>query len=161
MLNSEFQNCSTSPAPTAEEAIIDKAMVILESRLIKPESHFVNSKDVRNYLKLRFRGLEYESFRVMFLNNQHGMISLKEMFRGTINGAAVYPREILKVALEFNAAAVIIAHNHPSGEVEPSSSDKHITNKIGSALSLIDVNLLDHIIVGGSETYSFAENSLI
>jgi len=117
--------------------------------------------DASSYLKLQFAGLEYESFRVMYLDNQHGLIKMKEMFRGTINGAKVYPREILKAALHFNAAAVILSHNHPSGKKEPSLSDKEITRQLATALKLIDVRVIDHIIVGGNDTFSFAQNGLL
>ena len=145
----------------SDQNIINKALKILESRLHKPEFLIRQMDDASSYLKLQFEGLEYESFRVMYLDNQHGLIKMKEMFRGTINSAKVYPREILKAALHFNAAAVILSHNHPSGKREPSPSDKEITRQLATALKLIDVRVIDHIIVGGSDTFSFAQNGLL
>ena len=145
----------------SDQEIIDQALTILESRLHKPEHVFTNPEDANSYLKLQFAGLEHESFRVMFLNTQHGLITLKELFRGTIDGAAIYPREVVKAALHFNAAAVILSHNHPSGVPEPSNADKLITRRLMKALRLIDVRVLDHIVVGGDETFSFAQNDLL
>ena len=145
----------------SDEEIIKQAIKILESRLREPEAYFRSSKDTNTFLKLHFNGLEHESFRIMFLDNQHGMIAIEEISRGTIDGAAIYPREVVKATLAFNAAAVIFAHNHPSGCTQPSQADIAITRRLQSALSTIDVRTLDHIIIGGSHTYSFAENHLI
>ena len=147
--------------PMTDEDIIDRALAILESRLHKPEHFFTHPRTATSYLKLQFAGLEHESFRVMFLNNQNGLISSQELFRGTIDGASVYPREVVKATLSFNAAAVILAHNYPSGVCEPSQADQHITKRLADALGLIDVRVLDHIVVGGSDTYSFAEHGII
>lgn len=144
-----------------EQEIIDHALTILETRLHKPDCVVTQPNHARDYLKLKFAGLEHESFRVMFLNSQHELIKLEEIFRGTIDGAAVYPREIVKATLQFNAAAVIFAHNHPSGVCEPSQADRNITERLKQALNLIDVRVLDHIVVGGSDSYSFAEHGLI
>lgn len=144
-----------------EQEIIDRALTILETRLSIPECTITQPNNAASYLKLKFAGLEYESFRVMFLNSQHELIKLKEMFRGTIDGAAVYPREVVKATLQFNAAAVIFAHNHPSGVCEPSQADIDITKRLIYALNLIDVRVLDHIVVGGNETCSFAERGLL
>ena len=141
----------------SDQDIINQALKILESRLHKPEFLIRQMDDASSYLKLQFAGLEYESFRVMYLDNQHGLIKMKEMFRGTINSAKVYPREIVKAALHFNAAAVILTHNHPSGKKEPSPSDREITRQLATALDLVDVRVIDHIIVGGDETFSFAQ----
>lgn len=144
-----------------EQEIIQQALTILERRLHKPDCKITHAEDAKSYLKLQFAGLEHESFRVMFLNNRHGLISLKELFRGTIDGATVYPREVVKAALSFNAAAVILTHNHPSGHTEPSHADKAMTKQLIDALNLVDIRVLDHIVVGGSDTYSFAEHGLI
>jgi len=144
-----------------EQEIIDKALKIIETRLKQPDFLIRQPADANNYLKLQFNGLEYESFRVMLLDNQHGLIKLKEMFRGTINSASVYPREVVKTALHFNAAAVILTHNHPSGISEPSLADKDITQCLIKTLRLVDVRVLDHIVVGGNQTFSFAEHGLI
>jgi len=98
---------------------------------------------------------------VLFLDNRHRVISLDEMFNGTINGASVHPREIVKRALSHNAAAVILAHNHPSGVAEPSEADQHLTRKLSEALGLIDVRVLDHFVIGDGEAVSFAERGWI
>jgi len=145
----------------SDQEIINKALAILENRLAKPDRVLSKPEDAISYLKLHFAGLEHESFRIMFLNSRHGLIQLKEMFRGTIDGAPVFPREVVKAALQFNAAAVILAHNHPSGHSEPSPADKQITKRLAEALRLVDVRVLDHIVVGGDETYSFAEHGLM
>ncbi len=115
----------------------------------------------RAYLSAQLRGYSYEVFACLFLDNQHRIIELEELFRGTIDGASVYPREVVKRALFYNAAAVIFAHNHPSGINEPSHADKLITEKLKQALGLIDIRVLDHFIVGDGEPYSFAEHGLI
>ena len=145
----------------SEQEIIDQALAILANRLKRSEIRVSEPRYASDYLKLKYSELEYESFNVMFLNNNHELIRLKEMFRGTIDGAAVYPREVVKAALEFNAAAVIFSHNHPSGNCNPSQADKRITQRLQEALQLVDVRVLDHIIVGGSSSYSFAEHGLV
>lgn len=144
-----------------DEEILHRALTILENRLHKPEHYFTQPNDTSTYLKLQFNGLEHESFRVMFLDSQHGLIQEEEMFRGTIDGASVYPREVVKAAIKFNAAAVIFAHNHPSGICEPSQADKHITQRLKEALGLVDIRVLDHIVVGGNQSFSFAEHLMI
>jgi DNA repair protein RadC len=115
----------------------------------------------RAYLSAQLRGYSYEVFACLFLDNQHRVIQLDELFRGTIDGAAVYPREVAKKALHHNAAAVIFAHNHPSGIAEPSQADRLITDKLKQALALFDIRVLDHFIIGDGEPYSFAEHGLI
>lgn len=115
----------------------------------------------RAYLSAQLRGYSYEVFACLFLDNQHRVIQLDELFRGTIDGASIYPREVVKKALHHNAAAVIFAHNHPSGIAEPSAADKHITEKLKQALALFDIRVLDHFIIGDGQPYSFAEHGLI
>jgi DNA repair protein RadC len=117
--------------------------------------------DTRRYLKARLRDYPFEVFGCLFLDNRHRMIRYEELFRGTIDGASVHPREVVRRALEHNAAAVILAHNHPSGVAEPSSADARITERLKSALSLIDVRVLDHLIIGDSEITSLAERGLL
>lgn len=112
----------------------------------------------RAYLSAQLRGYSYEVFACLFLDNQHRVIQLDELFRGTIDSASVYPREVVKRALHHNAAAVIFAHNHPSGIAEPSAADKHITEKLKQALALFDIRVLDHFIVGDGTPYSLAEH---
>jgi len=106
-------------------------------------------------------GLEHEVFVCIFLNNQHIVIKHEEMFRGTIDGASIYPREVAKRCLQLNAAAVLFAHNHPSGRTEPSQADRHITDKLKTALNLFDIRTLDHFIIGKDKPYSFAEHGLL
>lgn len=120
-----------------------------------------NPDDTRKYLMARLRDYPHEVFAVLFLDNRHRIISLDEMFTGTINGASVHAREIVKRALSHNAAAVILAHNHPSGVAEPSSADRQLTTKLSDALALIDVRVLDHFVIGDGEVVSFAERGWI
>ncbi|UAX42231.1 DNA repair protein RadC [Pasteurella canis] len=122
---------------------------------------FGNSENVRFYLQTVLENKEREIFLVLFLDNQHRLIKQEEMFLGTINTASVYPREIIKSALYCNAAALILAHNHPSGNAEPSMSDKRITQRIQSAAELVEIRVLDHFVIGKGNYYSFAENGLI
>lgn len=144
-----------------EQDIINQALTILEARLRNPEYAFSSPTDTFNYLKLKLADLEHEVFSVLYLDNQNRLLKSKELFRGTIDGAAVYPREVVKVALHFNAAAVILAHNHPSGITTPSKADKHITERLKAALELVDIRTLDHVIVGQGAPYSFAERGLL
>jgi DNA repair protein RadC len=116
---------------------------------------------VRDCLKIHFAGQEHESFVAMFLDAQHRLISSHELFRGTLTQTSVYPREVVKVALRVNAAAVIFAHNHPSGAAEPSKSDEQLTQALKQALGLVDVRVLDHFIVAGASVLSFAERGLL
>ena len=112
---------------------------------------------VRRFLSARLRDLPHEVFACLFLDNRHRVIRFEELFRGTIDGAAVPPREVVKTALGYNAAAVILAHNHPSGIAEPSQSDRRITERLREALGLVDIRLLDHFVVGDGDPVSFAE----
>lgn len=115
----------------------------------------------RQYLKGKLRGYGQEVFACMYLDNQHRLIRYEELFFGTIDGASVHPREVVKRVLKYNAAAVIFAHNHPSGLAEPSQADRRITDRLKSALLLVDVRVLDHMIVGDDEVLSFAERGLL
>jgi DNA repair protein RadC len=116
---------------------------------------------VRDFLKLRLGGLPHEVFVVILLDAQNRVLAVDEMFRGTLTQTSVYPREVVKVALRTNAAAVIFAHNHPSGVAEPSRADEALTQSLKQALSLVDVKVLDHFIVAGTSTLSFAERGLL
>ena len=120
-----------------------------------------NPRAVRDYLSVHYAGQEREIFGVMFLDNRHRLIALEEMFAGTVDGASVHPREVVKRALKLNAAAVILAHNHPSGVAEPSQADELITVRIRDALALVDIRVLDHIVVGSGTCVSMAERGLI
>jgi DNA repair protein RadC len=115
----------------------------------------------RGFLLAQLRDRPYEVFCCMHLNTRHQLIAFEELFRGTIDGASVHPREVVKSALARNAAAVILAHNHPSGVAEPSQADELITQRLRDALALVDVRVLDHVIVGDGRCMSFAERGLI
>lgn len=141
-----------------EDATIKRALKILESRLIVKDHFFNNPLDTENYLKLKLTGLEHEEFHCLFLDSQHGLIKHDCLFTGTIDGASVYPREVLKKALQYNAAALIFSHNHPSGNCKPSQADISITKKLKECALLFDIRVLDHIIIGGVNSYSLAQN---
>jgi len=117
-----------------------------------------STKKVAEYLKLLFKNRERESFVILFLDVRNKLICMEELFSGTLNHAAVYPREVVKATLRHNAAAVILAHNHPSGDPEPSDADLTLTEALGDALELIEVQLLDHFVVAGTRLYSFADH---
>ncbi|OAI05349.1 RadC family protein [Methylomonas methanica] len=122
----------------------------------------LTSPDItRAYLSAQLRSYSFEVFACLFLDNQHRVIQWEELFRGTIDGASVYPREVAKRALFHHAAAVIFAHNHPSGINEPSQADRQITDKLKQALALFDIRVLDHFIVGDGQPFSFAEHGLL
>lgn len=126
------------------------------------EGDLLTSPDlVRNYLSAQLRHQPQEIFAILFLDNQHRLIAYDEIFYGTIDGAAVYPREVVKKALARNAAACILAHNHPSGIAEPSQSDHRITTRLQEALDLVGVRVIDHMVVGDKEVISFAERGLL
>ncbi|HEX9812114.1 MAG TPA: DNA repair protein RadC [Burkholderiales bacterium] len=118
-------------------------------------------RDTLDYLQASLRDRPYEVFCCLFLDNRHRVLAFEELFRGTLNGTAVYPREVVKRALALNAAAAILVHNHPSGVAEPSRADEVLTERLQEALSLVEVRLLDHIVVGDGETVSFSERGLI
>ena len=145
----------------ADQTIINDALEILRLRIEKPDTYITNPNDSVDYLKLKLSELEHEVFAVMFLDNRHGVIHYEEMFRGTIDGASVYPREVIKRALELNAAAVIFGHNHPSGVPEQSNADENITQRLVKACALIDIRVLDHIVIGGTAHISFAERGVL
>lgn len=128
---------------------------------IEQRNAFENPQDVYHYLTHKLRAYPYEVFSCLFLDNAHRFIHFAELFRGSINEAAVYPRELIRQVYQHNAAAVILAHNHPSGIAEPSAADKRITQEIKSILTAIDVRLLDHIIIGDGAITSFATQGLL
>ena len=117
--------------------------------------------DTESFLRARLRDLPHELFCCLYLDNRHRVLEFVEMFRGTIDGTSVYPREVVKEALSLNAAAVILAHNHPSGVAEPSQADEQITRRLKAALDLVDIRLLDHLIVGDGRSTSLASRGLI
>jgi len=144
-----------------DDDLIRQALAILDARLRTTDDvHLTSPEDTRRYLRLHLAEREAEVFCVLFLTNRHRVIAFEEMFQGTIDGATVHPREVVKQALRLNAAAVILAHNHPSGVSEPSRADEAITRRLRDALALVDIRVLDHLIVGENVT-SFAERGLL
>ncbi len=136
---------------------IDRAMQILESRLRSPGTALGNPQLVRKFLALRLAGLEHEVFMALWLDTQTRLIEADELFRGTLMQTSVYPREVVKRALQLNAGAVIFAHNHTSGCAEPSNADQMLTATLKKSLALVEVRMLDHFIVAGVKAVSFAE----
>ncbi|MCB1876508.1 MAG: DNA repair protein RadC [Chromatiales bacterium] len=145
--------------PALPEEVIAAALEQIRRRLAKGQA-LTSPDDTRRYLQLRLAGLEHEVFAVLWLDNRHRVLECEELFRGTIDGASVYPREVVKSALRHNAAACIFAHNHPSGDPTPSQADRNLTIRLKDALGLIDVRTLDHVVVG-EQTCSFAEMGLL
>lgn len=149
------------PARTAEL----KAMVEFVRRAllcdVAQRDALSSPEAVRDYLRLTMAPLPYEAFLVIFLDSQNRLLAAQELFRGTLAQTSVYPREVVKAALEHNAAAVILAHNHPSGVAEPSRADELLTQALKQALALVDVRTLDHFIVAGARVVSFAERGLL
>ncbi len=134
------------PATGAE--IIGAARLVM-ARRVRRGTAMTSPQTVRDFLRVKLGNFEHEVFAALFLDTRHRLIEYRELFRGTIDGAAVYPREVVKEALSRNAAALIFAHNHPSGVAEPSEADRSITAKLGKALALVDVRILDHLVVTG------------
>ena len=143
-------------SPTAQRTI-RRALTLLERQLREPGEAFTSSHAVRDWLRLQLATLEREVFMVLFLDNQHRLIAHETLFTGTINHTQVHPREVIKAALKYNAAAIVLSHNHPSGYSEPSHADRLLTDHLKQALKLVDICLLDHLVVGGMDIVSFAE----
>ncbi len=129
--------------------------------LMSAGSALSNPRATREFLRMRLRDLPHEVFCCVFLDNRHRVLGFEELFRGTIDGASVHPREVVKEALARNAAAVILAHNHPSGIAEPSQADELITRRLKEALALVDIRVLDHLVIGDEACESFAERGLL
>lgn len=142
------------------QAAIEIALRYLQETLQKQDV-IKNPQDTYNYLIARLRCRENEIFACLFLDNSHQVICYDELFEGTINAATIHPREVVKKALRYNAAAVILAHNHPSGNATPSHADINITHVLKDALKLVDIRLIDHIIIGDGQIISFAEQGLL
>jgi DNA repair protein RadC len=141
------------------KAVVEMSRRFLEEHITRGDA-LSDVNAVRNYLCHRLRGYPYEVFSCLFLDNKHRVIEYEEMFRGTIDSASVHPREVLRRAIHHNAAAVIFAHNHPSGVAEPSQADHRITDKLKDVLGMVDVRVLDHFIIG-DEVVSFAERGYL
>ena len=149
------------PAKRAElAAVLELARRALAQQLADMPI-FDSPQAVKQYVQLHLAGLDHEVFAVLFLDTQHRLIALEKLFTGTLSQTSVYPREVVKRALARNAAAVILAHNHPSGVAEPSRADEFLTQALKSALALVDVRVLDHLVVGQGQVTSFAERGLL
>ena len=149
------------PAKQAELlAVFEMARRALSQRLKEREA-FHTPGAVKQYLQLQLGHKNHEVFAVLFLDNQNRMLAMEELFRGTLSQTSVYPREVVLRALHHQAAAVVLSHNHPSGSVEPSRADEHLTQTLKAALALVDVRVLDHIIVGQGQSLSMAEQGLM
>jgi DNA repair protein RadC len=148
------------PFKTSElNELLERAAGALAAKY-KREGTFTNPTNVKEFLKLKLGAHDREVFAVMFLDNQHQLIEFEELFFGTIDAASIYPREVVKAALNHNAAAVVFAHNHPSGIAEPPQADRRITQRLVDALKLVDIRVLDHIVVG-EDCVSFAEKGWV
>lgn len=164
MTASQQRFCSVRGLGTAKYAQVQAAMEMAQRVMDEPMRQgepLKSPDDTRAYLRSRLSTYPHEVFAGLFLDNRHRIIQYQELFRGTIDGAAVYPREVVRQALEYNAAAVIFAHNHPSGVAEPSQADISLTSRLKEALSLVDIRVLDHMIVGHGEVISLAERGLM
>lgn len=166
MRNDLYSNSSATaeiekiPENISENDVLYWAEKIVTKRFER--SNYLTSPDAtREFLKIILAKEHRELFIIIFLDNQNGVLGYKTLFQGTIDGAAVYPREIVKAVLDNNSASVILAHNHPSGTAMPSEADKRITTRVIQALDTIDVRVLDHLVVGGIDIVSFAERGLL
>lgn len=143
-----------------EDSVITRALEILAAR-VRVGPVLDSPQTLRDYLRVRLCGMEHEVFACIWLDAQHRVLEYEELFRGTLLQTSVYPREVIKRALQVNAAAVIFSHNHPSGVAEPSRADEHLTAILKQVLALVDVRVLDHVIVGAHGCVSFAERGLL
>ena len=165
LFEAEFDEfCQLDGVGPEKYAVLQAAQELSRLQMLESlqQGELLSGSDAtRRYLKAWFKSRKQEVFGCLFLNNQHYIVKTEELFRGTIDGAAVYPREVVRRCLAHNAAAVIFAHNHPSGIAEPSQADIAITRKLQAALSTVDVRVLDHFVVGDPEVISFAERGLL
>lgn len=152
---------ATSGLTPYAQRTIRRAINLLDKYLRQPGIPFTSSTAARDWLRLQLAGQEREVFMVLYLDNQHRLLESETLFAGSVNHVQVHPREVVKSALRFNAAAVVLAHNHPSGDPEPSQCDRNITGRLKESLALVDVNTLDHLVVGSDGIVSFAERGWI
>ena len=146
--------------PARAEEVLQGARLVL-SRRVRRGATMSSPQSVKDYLRVHLGMLEHEVFCVLFLDAQHRIIELRQMFRGSVSQTSVYPREVVKEALSLNAAAVVLAHNHPSGAAEPSRADEFLTQSLKAALALVDVRVLDHLVVAGADIVAFSERGLL
>ncbi|GAB4088517.1 hypothetical protein GCM10028785_11860 [Hydrogenophaga soli] len=147
--------------PAHEQAVVNAALAILGQRLRTRGPLFECPQSVRNYLALALGDRPHEVFAVLFLDSQHRLLAFEEMFRGTVTQTSVYPREVVIRALHHGASAVVLAHNHPSGSLQPSAADRQLTLTLKNALALVEVKVLDHFVVSAGGSTSLAELGLV
>lgn len=155
------QICAFSGVGKAKFALFQTVKELCSRLLLAelaPTKKLLNSQQTKNFLRFHLRDLEQEVFSCLFLTSQYQVIAFEELFQGTVNKAIVHPREVVKKSLEKNAKAVIFAHNHPSGIITPSKADKELTQTLQEALELVEIQVLDHFIIGKNDYYSFAEH---
>lgn len=156
--------CAEPGLGTAKVASLEAAQELAQRQMLgvaRKADVLDSSAATRRYLLAKYQHLEHEVFSCVYLNNQHHVVKIEELFRGTIDGAAIYPREVVKRCLYHNAAAVIFAHNHPSGVAEPSQPDLAITSRLKQALATVDIRVLDHLIIGAGTVVSLAERGVM
>jgi DNA repair protein RadC len=161
---SQDEFCAHKGMGTAKFAALQAVIEMARRAILAPlrqQNALTSPGAVQQFLQLWLRHRPYEVFAVLFLNGQNQLLEARELFRGTVNQTAVYPREVVKLALQMNASAVILAHNHPSGCAEPSQADQILTKAIKQAMALVDIQVLDHLIVAANQHYSFAHHGLI
>jgi DNA repair protein RadC len=146
--------------PVTTKQMYQILLTMLEQEYFRTDQLTSPQKTIQ-YLQVKLAKYEHEVFCCIYLDNQHHVIGFEELFRGTINAASVYPREVVKSCLMHNAQAILLVHNHPSGDCQPSSADEMLTKRLVDALALVDIRVLDHILIAGSSTISFAERGLI
>ena len=149
------------PAKRAEIVAVMELARRASAQELSQASVFNSPSQLKRYAALHLAQLEHESFSVLYLDAHHRLMEMQTLFRGTLSQASVYPREVVKEALARNAAALVLAHNHPSGIAEPSRADEYLTQTLKSALKLVDIRVLDHLVVGQGEVVSFAERGLL
>lgn len=160
-LTALFAPASTDGVSHEKCAVARELVVRLLREELRAGNALTSPGAVRDYLRLTLRDREHEIFAALFLDAQHRVMLIEEMFRGTLTQTSVYPREVVKAALRANAAAVIFAHNHPSGVAQPSKADELLTRNLKEALALVEVKVLDHFIIAGNASISFAERGLL
>jgi DNA repair protein RadC len=165
LLHADAAALATEPGIGDSRSALLRALPELARRYFEeslPVGEAIRSPaDTQAFLHAKIRHLGHEMFCCLYLDNRHRVLRFDQLFRGTIDGTSVYPREVVKEALAINAAAVILAHNHPSGVAEPSQADERITKRLKSALELVDIRLLDHLIIGSAETTSLASRGML
>lgn len=157
LLSTTHDGCAKMARLHAAKELVRRSL----AEELRQRAVFASPSAVKDFLSLSIGNKDHEVFVVLFLDSQHALIAAEEMFRGTLSQTSVYPREVVKTALRYNAGSVLLAHNHPSGMAEPSRADESLTQALKAALALVDVKVLDHVIVAGQTAVSFAERGLL